>query len=39
MKTKSRMVNLDAKPAPVGFDTAKTAVIVVDMENGYPIIL
>jgi len=29
------MVNIDAKPAPVGFDTAKTAVIVVDMENDF----
>ena len=35
MQTKSRMVNIDAKPAPVGFDTAKTAVIVVDMENDF----
>src|SRR5215470_9796361 len=35
MQTNSRMVNIDAKPAPIGFDTAKTAVIVVDMQNDF----
>ena len=31
----SRMVALDAKPTSVNFDTAKTAIIVVDMQNDF----
>ena len=30
-----RVVSLDAKPNPVAIDTAKTAVIVVDMQNDF----
>jgi ureidoacrylate peracid hydrolase len=33
--TESRLINIDAKPAPIAIDTAKTAVIVVDMENDF----
>lgn len=33
--TKSRMITIDAKPAAIPIDTAKTAVIVVDMENDF----
>lgn len=33
--TKSRLINIDAKPARIAIDTAKTAVIVVDMENDF----
>jgi ureidoacrylate peracid hydrolase len=33
--TKSRIVRLDAKPEPVAIDTAKTMVIVVDMQNDF----
>ena len=33
--TKSRLIKIDAKPAPIAIDTAKTAVIVVDMENDF----
>ena len=29
------MVTIDAKPAPVPIDIAKTAVIVVDMQNDF----
>ncbi len=32
---KGRLVNLDAKPEAITFDTAKTAVIVVDMQNDF----
>lgn len=35
MKNKSRIITLDAKPDPVSIDTAKTAVIVVDMQNDF----
>jgi hypothetical protein len=30
-----RLVTIDAKPAPLTIDTAKTAVIVVDMQNDF----
>src|SRR5688500_6129568 len=30
-----RVVELDAKPGPVAFDTQRTAVIVVDMQNDF----
>ncbi|HVN81283.1 MAG TPA: cysteine hydrolase [Terriglobia bacterium] len=33
--TKSRIVSIDAKPEPIAIDTAKTAVIVVDMQNDF----
>lgn len=33
--TKGRAVTLDAKPEPIKFDTARTAVIVVDMQNDF----
>src|SRR5947199_8482191 len=33
--TKSRLIKIDAKPAPIAIDTAKTAVIVVDMQNDF----
>lgn len=33
--TKSQLIKIDAKPAPIAIDTAKTAVIVVDMENDF----
>jgi hypothetical protein len=32
---KSRMVTFDAKLEPIAIDTAKTAVIVVDMQNDF----
>ena len=32
---KSRIVKFDAKPEPIAIDTAKTAVIVVDMQNDF----
>ncbi len=34
-KASSRVVKLDAKPEAITFDTAKTAVIVVDMQNDF----
>ncbi len=33
--TKSEMVMLDAKPEPIAMDPARSAVIVVDMENDF----
>ena len=33
--TKSKLIKIDAKPAQISIDTAKTAVIVVDMENDF----
>jgi hypothetical protein len=33
--TKSRVVRLDAKPEPIEIDTARTAVIVCDMQNDF----
>src|SRR5947207_2300699 len=33
--TNSRTINIDAQPAPIAVDTAKTAVIVVDMQNDF----
>ncbi len=33
--TKSRIVRISAKPEPIAIDTAKTAVIVVDMQNDF----
>lgn len=33
--TKGRIVTLDAKAEPIAIDTAKTAVIVVDMQNDF----
>jgi len=33
--TKSRIVRFEAKPEPVAIDTARTAVIVVDMQNDF----
>jgi len=33
--TKSRAIRIDAKPDPITIDTAKTAVIVVDMQNDF----
>ena len=33
--TKSRAINIDAQPGPIAIDTAKTAVIVVDMQNDF----
>lgn len=33
--TKGRAVTLDAKPEPIKVDTARTAVIVVDMQNDF----
>jgi ureidoacrylate peracid hydrolase len=33
--TKGRVVTLQAKPAPFSFDTARTAIIVVDMQNDF----
>src|SRR4029077_2013200 len=32
---KSRFVRLDAKPQPIAIDTARTALIVVDMQNDF----
>jgi len=32
---KGRMITFDAKPEPIAIDTAKTAVIVVDMQNDF----
>ena len=34
-KRAGRVVTIDAKPAPTAVDTAKTAVIVVDMQNDF----
>lgn len=34
-KKKTRVVRLDAKPEPIEIDIAKTAVIVVDMQNDF----
>ena len=34
-KAKGRVIKLDAKPEAITFDTAKTAVIVVDMQNDF----
>jgi ureidoacrylate peracid hydrolase len=34
-KTEGRLARIDAKPAPIAIDTAKTAVIVVDMQNDF----
>lgn len=34
-KTTGRVVTLEAKPEPISIDTAKTAVIVVDMQNDF----
>ena len=34
-RAKGRIVTLDAKPEAIAFDTAKTAVIVVDMQNDF----
>ncbi len=33
--TKGQVVTIDAKPEPIAIDTAKTAVIVVDMQNDF----
>ena len=33
--TKSRIVRLDARPEPIAIDTARTAVIIVDMQNDF----
>lgn len=33
--TNSRTIRIDAKPEPIAIDTAKTAVIVVDMQNDF----
>jgi len=33
--TKSRIVSLDARPEPIAIDTARTAVLVVDMQNDF----
>jgi ureidoacrylate peracid hydrolase len=33
--TVSRIIRVDAKPEPIAIDTAKTAVIVVDMQNDF----
>jgi ureidoacrylate peracid hydrolase len=35
LDAKSRVVTVDAKPEPVAIDRAKTAIIVVDMENDF----
>ena len=34
-KAKGRLMNLDAKPEAITFDSSKTAVIVVDMQNDF----
>ena len=34
-RTPSRLIKLDARPGSVEFDTAQTAVIVVDMQNDF----
>jgi len=34
-KKKTRVVRLDAKPEPIAIDMAKTAVVVVDMQNDF----
>ena len=34
-KLKSRVITIDAKPGPIAIDSAKTAVIVVDMQNDF----
>src|SRR5260221_5798770 len=33
--TKSQVVRLDAQPEPITFELAKTAVMVVDMQNDF----
>ena len=33
--TKSRIIRISAKPEPIAIDTAKTVVIVVDMQNDF----
>jgi ureidoacrylate peracid hydrolase len=33
--TDGTLVTIDAKPGPIGIDTARTAVIVVDMQNDF----
>jgi len=33
--TKSRVVRIEAKPEPIEIDTARTAVIVCDMQNDF----
>jgi ureidoacrylate peracid hydrolase len=33
--TKSRIVSLDARPEPIAIDPARTAVLVVDMQNDF----
>jgi ureidoacrylate peracid hydrolase len=35
LPTKSRVVTVDARPEAITMDTAKTAVIVVDMQNDF----
>ena len=32
---KSRIVSIDAKPEPISFDPARTAIVVVDMQNDF----
>lgn len=32
---KGRTLTMEAKPSPVAFDTAKTAIVVVDMQNDF----
>ena len=34
-ETKDRFINLDAKPEAITLDPARTAVIVVDMQNDF----
>ena len=34
-RTPGRMLTIDAKPEPIAIDAAKTAVIVVDMQNDF----
>ena len=34
-KTKGATTRIDAKPEPIAIDMAKTAVIVVDMQNDF----
>ena len=35
ISSKARMVKLNAKPEPVEIDLAKSAVVVVDMQNAF----
>lgn len=35
LRASGRVVTIEAKPAPIAIDTAKTAVIVVDMQNDF----